>query len=349
MRIRIPLAVSLLLLSGSLAQAQPVTFHFTATIYTSTGAAPISSGTVTGSYTFDAGWPYGPSGTYTWIGPPYGFAIEIDGAEYVNTDGLLIAVYDAAWDQYTVFSAISAFTPSAGSWAIRYVSIDLWGPNTIFSGADLPLTPPDLSLFPTGNQLGVSFMDTTGTYIGTAYGHVTSLTLANSPPVAEAGPDHVVLVNESVYLDSSGSSDADGEIASSSWDFGDDTTATGAVAIHTYSQPGQFTVTLTVTDDDGATGTDTATVTVQTASQGISTLSTRVATYNIGQGITNSLDAKLQNVIAALAAANSGQRQDAINRLQAFVSAVEAQRGKELTDAQANELVALATRIIAVM
>lgn len=45
------------------------------------------------------------------------------------------------------------------------------------------------------------------------------------------------------------------------WDFGDGTNATGPRVQHTWSAPGAFTVTLTVTDTDG--GNDTATKVVR--------------------------------------------------------------------------------------
>lgn len=83
----------------------------------------------------------------------------------------------------------------------------------------------------------------------------------NKPPVAA-----MVLAPTSgdaplvVTADATTSSDPDGTIESWAWDFGDGTTATGAQATHTYANPGEYTVTLTVKDDEGAKGTATGKV-----------------------------------------------------------------------------------------
>jgi len=85
-------------------------------------------------------------------------------------------------------------------------------------------------------------------------------------PVANAGNDQNVNVNTQVNFSGSLSSDIDGNIVSYLWDFGDNTTALGVNANHTYTSPGIYTTTLTVTDNNGLTSTDTLTVTVNQAS-----------------------------------------------------------------------------------
>jgi PKD repeat protein len=63
-------------------------------------------------------------------------------------------------------------------------------------------------------------------------------------------------------FDGSASSDSDGSIASYSWDFGDGATATGATPSHSFASAGTYTVQLTVTDNQGATGTSNGSVVV---------------------------------------------------------------------------------------
>ncbi|WP_144900800.1 PKD domain-containing protein [Halobellus captivus] len=106
----------------------------------------------------------------------------------------------------------------------------------------------------------------------TADSDSTTITVAepveNEPPTASftASPESPD-VGESVSFDASGSSDADGSIASYQWDFGDGETDSGASTAHAYDSAGDYTVELTVTDDEGAADTTTETVSVSEAPQ----------------------------------------------------------------------------------
>ncbi len=74
-----------------------------------------------------------------------------------------------------------------------------------------------------------------------------------------------------------------------------------------------------------------------------------VQSLNLQQGIENSLDKKLENAQASLASIKANNRQDAINKLQAFVNECQAQRGVHLTIAQADQLIKEANQIIAAL
>jgi PKD repeat protein len=66
-----------------------------------------------------------------------------------------------------------------------------------------------------------------------------------------------------VSFSSSGSFDPDGQIVFYAWNFGDGSTSTAAQPSHTYSEPGVYTATLTVTDNDGLSASDSVQITVQ--------------------------------------------------------------------------------------
>jgi hexosaminidase len=85
----------------------------------------------------------------------------------------------------------------------------------------------------------------------------------NKPPVAllslspTCGPAPLSIVGSA-----DGSSDVDGTITGYAWEFGDGSQATGPRVEHTYTSAGEYVVRLTVTDDQGASGTASGSVVV---------------------------------------------------------------------------------------
>ena len=104
----------------------------------------------------------------------------------------------------------------------------------------------------------------------TSYGSLGAYTISGSviDPSGTVPPVEVATATPSsgdspltTQLNGSSSFDQDGSIVTYAWDFGDNTTGSGAVINHTYNSIGNYTATLTVTDNVGLK--DTATVAIK--------------------------------------------------------------------------------------
>lgn len=133
------------------------------------------------------------------------------------------------------------------------------------------------------NAVGESAEDNNATYFPVRY---TGGGTGNTPPVANFSfAANGLSVN---FTDSS--TDADGTIASRSWSFGDGTTSTATNPVKTYSAAGTYTVTLTVTDDQGATGTRSQSVTVSTTPPPTGTLQNGVPKTGLSAAVSQNLN-----------------------------------------------------------
>ena len=137
--------------------------------------------------------------------------------------------------------------------------------------------------------------DDDGAWSKQEVGYVT-VKAAKKPPVAKfTYSPELPLVDEKITFDASSSNDTDGFITKYEWDFGDGRNATGEVVTHAYSEAGGYTVTLTVTDDDGAKNSTTKTVAVSeepTQTQTVS-ISTDKTEYHPGE--TMNITIRLEN------------------------------------------------------
>ena len=102
---------------------------------------------------------------------------------------------------------------------------------------------------------------TSGTFMTTTGKPATS---TNEQPPTNAEPTAAFSweATELVVDFTDASTDSDGTIATRAWDFGDTQTSTETNPTITYAAAGTYTVSLTVTDDDGATDTVTHDVTI---------------------------------------------------------------------------------------
>ena len=106
-----------------------------------------------------------------------------------------------------------------------------------------------------------------------------SVTITNVAPTAEAGPSQTVDEGDTVSFSGSYTDPGSADTHTVEWSFGDGSPAqTGTLnPTHVYADNGVYTVTLTVTDDDGEAGSDSLTVTVSNVAPVVEAGPTRTA------------------------------------------------------------------------
>ncbi|HEU0299095.1 MAG TPA: DNA/RNA non-specific endonuclease [Longimicrobium sp.] len=188
---------------------------------------------------------------------------------------------------------------------------------------------------------------------GAADTTTTTVTVMNVSPTVAAFAGAALLQGET-YAATGGFADPGADEWTATVDYGDGggeqplaLDGSGFSLSHGYAAAGTFTVTVRVTDDDGATGVRTATVTVQSPSQALDGLAGDVdglvAAGDINRGNGTSLNAKLRAAQQQLAQGNGNA---ALNMLGAFVNEVEAMVASgRLSAAQGAALIAAAERI----
>ena len=101
----------------------------------------------------------------------------------------------------------------------------------------------------------------------------------NEPPTANAGPGQEARVREQLRFDGSNSSDPEGGL-NWTWNFGDGVVGEGARPFHNYSAPGNYSVTLTVTDSEGLNATATTWAEVQLRQYAVSFIELQRSYYH---------------------------------------------------------------------
>jgi serine protease len=151
---------------------------------------------------------------------------------------------------YEAWSGTSMATPHVSG-----VAALVWSANTSWTNAQireaLQKTALDLGATGRDNSYGYGLVQAKAAlnYLGGT---------VNQPPIASF--TYSVSDLQVTFTDTS--SDPDGSIVSWTWSFGDGKTSTAQNPMHTYAAGGSYTVTLTVTDNKGATGSTSQSVTV---------------------------------------------------------------------------------------
>lgn len=188
-----------------------------------------------------------------------------------NTTVTIEAVWAAPPSGYSIVGSAYELGPTGTMFAV---------PATVtlsYDEADLQAgwTEEELSIWRKTDGNWEDLGGTVNTQANEVSVEVTSLSeyaILASPPTADAGGPYSVDEGGTVELDGTGSSDLNGAIVSYSWTITDDPTGGASLtnsgtATPTFHAPSvesdtSVTVSLTVTDDDGATDSDTATVTI---------------------------------------------------------------------------------------
>ena len=173
------------------------------------------------------------------------------------------------YDADCVQDSDNALTQGAGSVAmvVGTGGNSLYDVNAADTESDYFATTSGLNRNPTWGALDVVATDDSlqASFIRGAGGTLTDSftitrdTSANVPPVASFTSSCTTLT---CTFNGSGSSDSDGTISNYAWSFGDGAEASGVNASHTYAAGASYSVTLTVTDSGGQTGSTTRNVTV---------------------------------------------------------------------------------------
>jgi hypothetical protein len=224
------------------------------------------------------------------------------------------------------------------------------GPAVTLTGANT--ATPSLTPTQTGNYV-FSLVVNNGVLDSTAAS--VTITVTAKAPIANAGSNQTVTVGTLVTLNGTGSSDPNTPPLPLTYQWtqtsGPAVTLTGASTAtpsFTPTPTGSYVFSLVVNNGllNSAAASVTITVTVASPVQLIEALIAEVKSLGLPRGLENRLLTKLNVAEIQL---NHGHPRQAIHQLNKFIEEVEDQRGKKISNKDADKLIADARQIIAII
>ena len=174
----------------------------------------------------------------------------------------------------------------------------------------------------------------------------------NFRPIADAGPNQIAYALmgglAEVVLDGNDSYDPDGDELTYLWSWMIDGNSCDANGVNPVIElpAGEQTIELIVNDGSVDSEPNEVVITVIGPMELLDDLAQDIFDLELRPGIENSLISKLNTALGKLEDGNENNDAAAINLLETFINAVEAQRGKKISQADADSLIESAEKII---
>jgi hypothetical protein len=285
---------------------------------------------------------YDTNGNEIWVrrhnGPANDFdeaaAVAVDDAGSVYVTGLsdggatywdyATMKYDSSGNEVWVATYNGPANDYDDAWAM---AVDASGNVYVTGGSEGLDTGYDYATVKYSQQVAPTWPD--GSTLAASGVFLVSLTLTWTPAEDEVGVVEYLLFQDEEFIDS-----VTPEVLSYN-----------VIGLRPFTE---YTFKVEACDGEGYCSTDgpTATVTTLTPVGAIWQVIDEVGALNLQQGIDNSLDGKLEAAQQALDDLNQNNDVASISALEAFINAVEAQRGNKIPEADANALIATAQEII---
>ena len=191
--------------------------------------------------------------------------------------------------------------------------------------------------------------------LGQHHSYLLTVIVMNNPPIAVAGTNQIAYARidgiAKVVLDGNDSYDPDGDQLTYSWSWIVDNNIYEANGVSpTIELPvGEYSIELIVNDGIDNSGPNYVIVKVIGPIDILIDLINGIEGMMLPHGIENSLIVKLDSALEKLEDDNEKNDEAAVNSLEAFINAVEAQRGKKISGEEADDLIEAVQLVIDIL